>query len=227
MQLQFREEFNSWLKFFAHWLRSSPLGKTDAPRPRALQEYERWLPSEKEQEGKRTLDCRLSLLREDDPRIPPRLGGIATWRLINHQAPNGAVLITLDNLFKLSKELPAGGSLTPVIRRGLERSLGLTHRFQVVWLFRSASHKQLRFILIDSFDIDLSCQFVDEAPKDVVKHLAIEVFSMRIIPTLDWKERIYNFPWYELIREFSPRKGCPTEPRYRRLCKRIQNVTIR
>lgn len=224
MHLHSQEELNSWLRLFARWLRTS-VGKQSPVRPQALQEYERWLP---EQEGgKRILDCRLSLLSENDPRIPARFGGIATWRLIHHQAPNGAILMTLDNLFKLSKELPPNSPLAPVIQRGLERSLGLTHRFQIVWLFRTSAHKPLKFILIDAFDIDLSCQFVDESPKDVIKHLAIEVFSMRIIPAMDWQERIYHFPWYELIREFSPRKGCPTDPRHRRLCARIQNVTIR
>jgi hypothetical protein len=221
MQTQ-QEELNSWLRLFAQWLKSrkKPQGKKSP----ALQEYERWLPEEEGQQ--RTLDCRLTMLRDDNIAVP-RLGGVCTWKLIHHQAPSGAVLITLDNLFRLSKEIPTKSPLYPVIQRGLERSLGLTHRFQVIWLFRTQPEKPLRFTLIDAFDIDLSCQFVDESPKDIIRSLALEVFGMRKVPSLDWKERVFFFPWYDSISELAPRKGCPTNPRHRILCKRIQNITFR
>jgi hypothetical protein len=220
-----QEEFNCWLRFFAQWLKRS-MGKPGQIKSQSVLEYERWLPST-EEDGRRRLASRLSLLNEDDPLIPSRFGAICTWKLICHQAPQGAVLITLDNLFRLSKEIPPNSPFAPSVKTGLQRSLGLTHRFQVIWLFRVNPQKPLRFTLIDAFDIDLSCQYVDESPKDIIKHLAIQTFSMREIPSMDWKERIYFFPWYDLIAELSPRKGCPTNPRYRILCKRIQSVTFR
>lgn len=206
-------ELRSWLWVFGQWLRS--INKIKLPKPAVT--YDRWVEGDK-----RVLESRLNLLSEGDFRFK-RPGAIATWNLVNRSFPTGGVLITLDNLYKLSSELPPSNR-TELIRRGLERSLGLTHRFQVSWVVRGSA--KFRFIIIDSFDVDLASQFVDEAPRDIVKYVALDAFSMRAIPNLSWQERIYHFPWYEVIRQLSPRKGCPENPRYRRLCKRIQQVTL-
>ena len=206
-------ELRSWLWVFGQWLRS--INKVKLSKP--IVTYDRWVEGDK-----RVLESRLNLLGESDFRFK-RPGAIATWNLVNRSFPAGGVLITLDNLYKLSNEL-VPNKRTDSIKRGLERSLGLTHRFQASWVVRGSA--QFRFIIIDSFDIDLASQFVDEAPRDIIRYVALDAFSMRMIPSMNWQERVYHFPWYETIRQLSPRKGCPENPRYRRLCKRIQRVTL-
>lgn len=207
-------EIRSWLRLFAQWLHQS---QSTRSKHKPIQTYDRWTEGDE-----RVLESRLSLLADDDPRFH-RPGAIATWNLVNRTANEAGVLITLDNLYQLSTELKSNKT-TEALNRGLERSTGLTHRFQVSWVFKTS--QKLQFIVIDSFDIDLANQFVDEAPKDIIRYTALDAFSMRVIPTMGWKERIYHFPWYESIRHLAPRKGCPENPKYRRLCKRIQRVTL-
>lgn len=210
------EDFKAWLKVFGRWL--TLFNSSKAKRPKPLVTYERYLEGDN-----KVLESRLSLLVDNDSRFH-RPGAIATWNLINREFPHNGVLITLDNLFRLTAELDPKHKGTDTIKRGLERSLGLTHRFQVSWVV--GAHSKFSFVLIDSFDIDLSSQFVDESARDIIRYAAIDAFSMRIIPTIRWSDRIYHFPWYETIRQLSPRKGCPENPRYRRLCRRIQKVTF-
>lgn len=208
------ESFKRWLKIFGLWLK-----QTQVKAVKPLITYDRWL---EEQPG-RILDTRLSMLSDDDIRFK-RPGAIATWNLINHSEPNGGVIITLDNLHRLTAQLDSHRKDSEFIRRGLERSLGLTHRFQVSWVFRSGD--KFRFVIIDSIDIDLSSQFIDESARDIIRYLAIEAFSMRRIPSMSWRERIYFFPWLDSILQLSPKKGCPDNPRHRRLCRRIQRVSF-
>ncbi len=216
------QEFSYWIRAFGTWLFLSVAGKSKQELPKTLIEHRRYM----DVEGKQILDGRLSLLNDDDPRFPHRPGAIATWNLVNYQAKNGGVLVTLDNLYKLSLQLDPSKKSSDMIRRGLQRSLGLTHRFQVVWIFRSASNK-LRLTVIDAFDIDLASQFIDESAFDVVRIAALEAFSMRPIPSMSWRERIYHFPWENTLKDIAPKKNCPKDPKIRRLCKRCQNVTLR
>lgn len=210
-----QSELYSWLWLFGRWLRETTRNKSKLPKP--LSVYDRWTEGDK-----KILESRLALLPDTDSRFR-RPGAVATWNLINKEFPAGGVLITLDNLYKLSLELPKD-KRGEIVKQGLQRSSGLTHRFQVSWVLKSDRH--FRFVVIDSFDIDLASQFIDEAPKDVIRYVALEAFSMRLIPGLNWQQRIYHFPWYETIRWLSSRKGCPENPRHRRLCKRIVKVTF-
>lgn len=209
-----QSDFHFWLKLFGRWL----LGMQEFSRKiKPLEVFERRLV-----DGK--LETRLSMLPDNDTRFGLRPGAIATWKLIHHQARDGALLITLDNLYRLSTEMPATKQ-AEIIKRGLERSSGLTHRFQATWFFRSESGK-LRFTLIDSFDIDLSSRFVDEPARDIIRLVALDLFTMRPVASMQWRERVQFFPWYESIRQLSPKKGCPQDPRWRQLARRMQKVTI-
>lgn len=195
-----------WLKLLGRWLL-----KTAPKPPDPLIVYKR--------ETGDVLDAKLSLLPDTDKRFPLRPGAVATWNLINRQAPNVGLFITLDNLIRLGRE-----TNQVEIKRGLERSQGMTHRFQVSWVIKASD--RFHFVVIEAVDIDLSNQYVDEAPYDVIRLTARDAFDMRPVPGLQWKDRIYNFPWIGTIEHFSPKKGCPEHPRYRRLCKRIQKVTF-
>ncbi len=195
-----------WLNLLGRWLL-----QTVPKPPKPILIYER-------RSGK-VLESKLSLLPDSDSRFPLRPGAVATWNLVDRQAPTGGVVITLDNLLRLGKE-----SKQIEIQRGLERSQNLTHRFQVSWVFKNRD--QFRFIVIEAFDVDLSSHYIDEAPREIVRLMALEAFSMRPVPNLPWQERIYHFPWFVTISFFSPRKGCPTNPRSRPLCKRMHKVTF-
>lgn len=209
-----QEELKAWLRLFGVWLRQHQI---QTPQP--LFSEERWIET-----PTRKLESRLSLLPDEDKRFK-RPGSVCTWKIINHSEPNGGVLITLDNLFKLSSELPKSKN-SPLILKGLERSKGLTHRFQAIWLYRYAQDAPLRLVLLTAFDIDLSSHYVDESAKEVTRYLALDVFNMRSVPSLSWRERVSQFPWYETISQLSPRKGCPSNPRVRVLFRRVQKVSM-
>jgi hypothetical protein len=194
-----------WLKLLGRWL-----SKTAPKPPKPLMFYEKRAGD--------ILDAKLSLLPDFDKRFPSRPGAVASWNLVNRQAPSTGLFITLDNLIRLDRETSQAE-----IKRGLERSQGLTHRFQVSWVVGGGD--RFHFVVIEAVDIDLSNQYVDEAPAEVIRLTARDAFDMRPVPGLDWKDRIYNFPWLGTIEQFSPKKGCPEHPRHRRLCKRIQKVT--
>ncbi len=212
-----KNDFTAWLEIFGRWLK----GQEKKPSQPIISE-ERWI---EEDNGRRILECRLSLLRDDDNRFV-RPGAIATWNLINYQAPQGGLLITLDNLFRLQSQLNPSNPKADLIRKGLHRSLGLTHRFQVTWLFKRDKDSPLRFILISALDLDLASQYIDESAKEVVRYVALEAFNMRHVPALPWRERLQQFPWYETIAQIAPRKGCPHNPRVRVLCRRAQKVSM-
>lgn len=178
-------DFEAWLRIFGRWLMDYQV-----QNPKPLMTEERWIEG-----SERILESRLSLIPERDIRFN-RPGAIATWKLINKDAPNGGVLLTLDNLFRLSRELPAGSKNSPMILRGLERSMGLTHRFQAIWLYRRTSDSKLRFILLSALDIDLSSHYINESAKEVLRYVALGAFNMRSVPSLSWKERMSQFPWY-------------------------------
>lgn len=209
-----QDEFKAWLRIFGKWLMHH-----QAVSPQPLMIEERWI-----QEPRKSLESRLSLLPDNDPRFH-RPGSVATWKIINHSEPNGGVLITLDNLFRLSTELPQNKN-APVILRGLERSMGMTHRFQAIWLYRYSRDSSLRLVLLTAFDIDLSGHYIDEGAREVVRYTALDCFNMRSVPSLSWRERVSQFPWYETIAQLSPRKGCPSNPRVRLLCRRVQKVSM-
>jgi hypothetical protein len=196
-----------WLKMFGRWL-----AKTAPKPPKPLMFYETRAGD--------ILDAKLSLLPDSDKRFPRRPGAVSTWNLVNRQAPNTGLFITLDNLIRLDKETNQAE-----IKRGLQRSQGLTHRFQVSWVVKGGSNR-FHFVVVEAIDIDLSNQYVDEAPAEIVRLTAREAFDMRPVPGLAWQDRIYNFPWLGTIEHFSPKKGCPEHPRHRRLCMRIQRVTF-
>lgn len=196
-----------WLKLLGRWLL-----RTAAKHPKPLLEYERRTAN--------TLDSKLSLLSEADIRFPRRPGAIASWNLIDRQAPAAGVFITLDNLLRLGAE-----SHHPEIKKGLQRSQNLTHRFQVSWVVRRDKEK-FHFVIIDAFDVDLANAYVDEAPKEIIRLVALEAFNMRSVPGLSWQERIYHFPWFNYLQYFSPKKGCPVNPTRRQLCRRMQKVTF-
>ncbi len=209
-------ELKAWIQIFGGWLKTQEKGK---PLPLITEERYQETP-------KRVLECKLSLLADDDQKSK-RPGAIATWNLIHKDAPTGGLLLTLDNLVKLQLELDPKRQSTEIVRRGLERSMGLTHRFQATWLFKNHQSDQLKFVMITAFDIDLSSHYIDEAAREVLRYAALDAFNMRAIPSVPWRERIYHFPWYESIAQISPRKGCPAQPRVRALCRRVQNVTLR
>jgi hypothetical protein len=211
------DDFRFWLKLFSRWLIG--FQSTSAKQQiKPLEFFERRLA-----DGK--LETRLTLLPDNDNRFGRRSGATATWKLVHHAAPGGTLLITLDNLYKLSLEMEPSQQ-SEIIRRGIERSKGLTHRFQVTWFFWSASAGKLRFILIDSFDIDLSSRFVDESARDIIRTVVLDAFTMRSIPSMNWRERIQYFPWAESIRQLSPLKGCPQNPRLRQLTTKMHKVTV-
>lgn len=196
-----------WLKLLGRWLlRTAPLPS------KPLIVYER--------RAGNVLDSKLSLLPDGDSRYPQRPGAVATWKLVDRQEPRIAVFVTLDNLLRLASE-----SKQVEIHKGLQRSQGLTHRFQASWVTKSTAGK-FHFVVIEAFDVDLSNQYIDEAPREIIRHLVLEVFNMRPVEGLNWRDRIYHFPWLDTIQYFAPKKGCPEHPRYRRLCKRIQKVTF-
>lgn len=196
-----------WLKLLGRWLLQV------APKPpKPLLIYER--------RTEELLESKLSLLADSDSRFQ-RPGAVATWLLVDRQEPTVSLFVSLDNLLRLAAE-----AKEIEIKRGLERSQGLTHRFQASWVLRSSVGQKFHFIIIEAFDIDLANQYIDEAPREILRHLMLDIFNMRPVPGLKWKERIYNFPWIGTIEYFSSKKGCPTSPRYRRLCKRIQKVTF-
>lgn len=208
-------DFKAWLWIFGRWLMDYQIQK-----PNPLMSEERWI------EGKqRVLESRLSLIPDNDVRFQ-RPGAVCTWKLINKDAVNGGILITLDNLFRLATELPNSSKNSPMILRGLERSMGLTHRFQAIWLYRRTSDSKLRFILLSALDIDLSSHYIDESAREVVRYVALDAFNMRPVPSLSWKERMSQFPWYESLAQFAPKKGCPSNPRCRVLCRRVQKVNF-
>ncbi|HEY9299964.1 MAG TPA: hypothetical protein VIQ31_27080 [Phormidium sp.] len=209
-------ELKAWIQIFGGWLKVQ-----EKRKPLPLMTEERY-----QETPKRVLECRLSLLADDDPKSR-RPGAVATWNLIHKDAPTGGLLLTLDNLVRLQLELDPKRQSTEIVKRGLERSMGLTHRFQATWIFKSAQSSNLRFVMITAFDVDLSSHYIDEAAREVLRYAALDAFNMRAIPSVPWRERIYHFPWYESIAQISPRKGCPTQPRVRALCRRVQNVTIR
>jgi hypothetical protein len=196
-----------WLKLFGRWL----LRSVSKP-PTPLFFYE-----QRAEEG--ILNTKLSLLPDSDKRFPQRPGAIATWNLVTKEAPKVGLFLTLDNLIQLDQQ-----TNQIEIKRGLQRSQGMTHRFQASWVIKPKD--RFRFIVIDSFDIDLANQYIDEAPREVVRHVALEAFNMRPVQGLPWRDRIYHFPWLDAIQYIAPKKGCPENPRYRRLCKRIQKVTF-
>lgn len=208
------DELKAWLLVFGRWLMHHQIA---APNP--LITEERWI-----EVPKRVLETRLSLLPDDDPRFQ-RPGSIATWKLIHRSEPNGGLLLTLDNLFRLSADLPQSKNGT-IIRRGLERSKGLTHRFQAIWLYRYTRDSSLRLVLLSAFDIDLSGHYVDETAKETIRYTALDCFNMRSVPSLSWRERVSQFPWYETIAQLSARKGGPVTPRVRLLCRRVQKVSM-
>lgn len=210
----YSDELKAWLRIFGNWLKHH---QTQSPKP--ILTEERWL-----EQTPRKLESRLSLLPDNDPRFK-RPGSISTWKIINSSEPNGGLLITLDNLFRLSTELPNNKN-SPIILKGLERSRGMTHRFQALWLYRYSKDSTLRLVLLSAFDIDLSGHYVDESAKEVVRYTALDVFNMRSVAGLSWRERTAQFPWYETISQLSPRKGCPTNPRVRLLCRRVQKVSM-
>lgn len=205
MSLLIRE--TDWLKLLGRWLI-----KTAVQRPKPIEVYRRGTDE--------ILDSKLSLLSEADARFPRRPGAIASWNLVDRQAPKAGVILTLDNLFRLGVE-----SSHPEIKRGLARSQNLTHRFQVSWVVRRSPGK-FHFVIIDAFDIDLSNAYIDEAPREIVRLVALEAFNMRKVPGLSWQERIYHFPWFNQIQYLSPKKGCPVNPQRRQLCQRMQKVTF-
>lgn len=207
-------ELKAWLRVFGNWLMQHQIAS-----PQPLMSEERWIES-----PNRKLESRLSLLPDNDPRFH-RPGSVCTWKIINHAEPNGGVLLTLDNLFRLSTELPQNKN-APVILRGLERSMGMTHRFQAIWLYRYTRDSSLRLVLLTAFDIDLSGHYIDESAKEVIRYTALDCFNMRSVPSLSWRERVSQFPWYETIAQLSPRKGCPQNPRVRLLCRRVQKVSM-
>jgi hypothetical protein len=197
-----------WLKIFGRWL----MTLASAPKlPKPLIMYER--------RAGESLDAKLSLLPDSDSRFRQRPGAIATWSLITKEAPHAGVFFTLDNLIQLDQQ-----TNQIEIKRGLQRSLGMTHRFQVSWVIKPK--EQFRFVIIDSFDIDLTHQYIDEAPREIMRHVALEAFNLRPVEGLHWRDRIYHFPWLDAIQYIAPKKGCPEQPRFRRLCKRIQKVTF-
>lgn len=214
--MRMRNDFEAWLQLFARWLRDY---HSTSPKP--LMTEERWI----EEKDERVLDSRLSLIPQGDNRFH-RPGAVCTWKLVHRDAPNGGVLITLDNLLRLRNQLPPNSKNSPVILQGLERSMGLTHRFQAIWLYRYSADSRLRFILLTAIDIDLSSHYVDESACEVVRYVALDCFNMRSIPSLSWKERVSQFPWYESISQFAPKKGCPSNPRCRVLCRRVQKVSF-
>lgn len=206
--------FKAWLQVFGRWL----MHHNQTP-PKPLMTEERWI------EGPpRQLESRLTLLPDEDERFR-RPGAIATWKLVNRSAPNGGLLVTLDNLFKLASDLPPTSKSAPIILRGLERSLGLTHRFQAAWIYRYSPESKLRFIMLACLDIDLSSHYIDESAKEVIRYTVLDAFNMRNT-ALSWQERVTLFPWYETIAQLSPKKGCPSNPRCRVLCRRTQKVTF-
>lgn len=209
-------ELKAWVQVFGNWLKNQESRK---PLPLITEERYQELP-------KRALECKLSLLSDEDFRFR-RPGAVATWNLIHKDAPTGGLLLTLDNLVRLQLELDPKRQSSEIVKRGLERSMGLTHRFQATWLFKTSQSESLKFVLITSFDIDLSSHYIDEAAREVLRYAALDAFNMRAIPSVPWRERIYHFPWYESIAQISPRKGCPSQPRVRALCRRVQNVTLR
>lgn len=208
------EELRAWLRIFGRWLMHHQIAK-----PKPILTEERWLEG-----SPRVLESRLSLLPDNDPRFH-RPGSVVTWKLVNHQAPNGGVLLTLDNLFRLSAELPKNNN-SPLILRGLERSKGMTHRVQAIWLYRYTRDSSLRLVLLSAFDIDLSGHYIDESAKEIIRYTALDAFNMRSVPGLNWRERVSQFPWYETITQLSSRKGGPVNPRVRLLCRRVQKVSM-
>lgn len=208
------DELRAWLRIFGRWLVHY---QQEPPLPLLTQE--RWIESKP-----RVLEARLSLLADYDERFR-RPGSVSTWKLVHYSEPNGGLLLTLDNLFRLSAELPKNRN-APVILRGLERSAGLTHRFQAIWIYRYHSSSPLRLVLLSAFDIDLSGHYIDEGAKEVLRYAALDCFDMRSVPSLRWKERVSQFPWYETLSQFSSAKGCPSNPRVRLLCRRVQKVSM-
>jgi hypothetical protein len=196
-----------WLKLLGRWLL-----KTAPKPPKSLLVYER-------RTGE-ILESKLSLLPDTDKRFF-RPGAVATWKLADRREPTVSLFVTLDNLLRLASE-----SKQIEIQRGLQRSQGMTHRFQASWVVQSAANGLFHFVVIEALDIDLSNQYIDEAPREIIRHLVLDVFNMRPVEGLPWRERIYHFPWLDTIQYFAPKKGCPEHPRYRRLCKRIQKVTF-
>lgn len=200
-------ELRSWLQLFGRWL-SQAATKPSKP----LMVYER-------RSGEKELETKLSLLPDADLRFPRRPGAVSTWLLVDRREPKIGVFITLDNLLALAAANPQ-----IEIKKSLQRSQGLTHRVQVSWAISSPG--RFSFIVIDCLDIDLANQYIDEAPREIIRLTALEAFNMRPVEGLPWRDRIYHFPWLDTIQYLAPKKGCPEHPRYRRLCKRIQKVTF-